>query len=512
MSIIRNKNMYRALLLLSFLGLNGLILFGIASTWAYLNTGADRFSMLHLQMDIEEAYLPKVIWESLENEGRPMEKQTLEEIQKDYLGAWHVRNTAFETNDNYGISDYYTENAREKLQAMLDYNKKLRTTVKTTTLEHRPKLEFYSADGQLVVFTDENVTRYEEVYSNDGLVYRGRDTTSFQVMMLLEDGFWRIRHLVAIPSKIIASDQTQRPSPSTSVSIDRIKGLNYYPQDTPWNMFGDSFNDKTVGNDFAVIRQMGLNTVRIFVPYEAFGKAQVDAEHLERLHMTLDLAFENGLKVIVTLFDFYGDYDIRDWTLTQRHAEHIVTALKDHKALLAWDIKNEPDLDFETRGKGKVLAWLEEMAINITQWDKKHGITVGWSSPEAAIELKDQVDFVSFHFYKDLSEFTASYASLKKAIPDKPLLLQEYGISSYGGIWNAFRGSEENQAAYFKAIQAILKEENIPFLFWTLYDFQDVPSAVVGQLPWRKQPQKYFGLIDTDGKPKAAFQFLNEQY
>ncbi|MGB5371458.1 MAG: cellulase family glycosylhydrolase [Flavobacteriaceae bacterium] len=511
MSNFGNKNLYRVLLLVSFLGLNGLILYGIASTWAYLNTGADRSSMLHLQKDMKEAYLPKVIWEPLGNEGRSMEKQTLDEIQKDYLAAWYVRNLAFETNDAYGISDYYTENAREKIKAMIDYNKDLGTTIKATTLEHHPELEFYSADGHLVVFSDGNVVRYEEVYSKGTMVISRRDTTRFRVMMLLEDGFWHIRHLVPVPSKVIATAQQPRLPKSVKETIKNIKGLNYYPQDSPWDMFGDQFNEKTIGNDFALIRQMGMNTVRIFVPYEAFGKAKVDIGHLERLRKTLDLALENRLEVIVTLFDFYGDYDISDWTLTHRHAEQIVKALKDHKALMAWDLKNEPDLDFEIRGKANVLAWLGEMANNITQWDNQHWITIGWSSPEAAVALKDRVDFISFHYYRGLSEFPTSTAALKKEVPDKPLLLQEYGRSSYGGIWNAFRGSEESQATYFKEMQTMLKDGDIPFLFWTLYDFDEVPSTVVGQLPWRKQPQKYFGLIDTEGNPKAAFQYLNDQ-
>jgi hypothetical protein len=32
----------------------------------------------------------------------------------------------------------------------------------------------------------------------------------------------------------------------------------------------------------------------------------------------------------------------------------------------------------------------------------------------------------------------------------------------------------------------------------------------VGKLPWRTNPQKKFGFIDTDGKKKAAFKFICE--
>ncbi|GAW89159.1 glycosyl hydrolase family 5 [Flavobacterium psychrophilum] len=51
------------------------------------------------------------------------------------------------------------------------------------------------------------------------------------------------------------------------------------------------------------------------------------------------------------MFDFYSDYTLESWTLTSRHAEKIVSEFKKHKAVLAWDIKNEPNLDFENRNK-----------------------------------------------------------------------------------------------------------------------------------------------------------------
>ncbi len=105
------------------------------------------------------------------------------------------------------------------------------------------------------------------------------------------------------------------------------------------------------------------------------------------------------------MFDFYGNYELKDWTLTQRHAQTIVTAFKDHRALFGWDIKNEPDLDFESRTQENVLAWLEEMIIRIRSWDPKHPVTIGWSSAEAAQNLGEQVNFVSFHYYQDLLIF-----------------------------------------------------------------------------------------------------------
>ncbi|MGB5819021.1 MAG: cellulase family glycosylhydrolase [Saonia sp.] len=502
-----NRHIYRALLLISFLGVNALILFGIGSIWFYLNSGADRSSMLHVSTEQQEAYLPKITWGHLEYEGRPMEKQTLKEIQKDYLNAWHVRNIAYKNNDPYGLKDYYTDSLRLRLNAIIDLNKQHKTVINQTTIAHHPQLEFYSADGKLAIFTDRNVITYQEIYTEHTLVLQQKDTTSYQVIMLLEDGFWRIRHLVEIQDSG-QPEPIQENLQETLGQIAKIKGVNYYPKDYPWAMFGPSFADSIISADFKRIRKMGLNTVRIFVPYEDFGKAKVYPQKMERLITVLDVAEKHGLKIVVTLFDFYGNYDITDWTLTHRHAETIVTALKDHKALLAWDIKNEPDLDFETRGKQKVTAWLQEMNSNIKKWDQRHPVTIGWSSPEVASNLAEELDVVSFHYYKDVADFSNAYSKLKESVPDKPLLLQEYGYTSYSGLWNGFMGSEGKQAAYYKKMQTTLKQENIPYMFWTLYDFETVPTSVVGRLPWRKQRQKYYGCLDTEGKPKPSYQYL----
>lgn len=499
-----NRTLYRILLILSFLAVNGLILFGIGAVWSYLNTGADRSNMLHVSKELSADYLPKVIWETLSNEGRPMETQTLKEIERDYLKAWRVRNLALETNNRYGIADYYTDSARVKLNNILDFNKANNSTLKTTTLQHNPKLEFYSADGKIVVLTDRNVERYEKIYVEDKLILEQKNTSSYQVMLLLEDGFWRIRHMVERPSTQEKTQSSLKNVPSVT-SISKIKGINYYPQKNPWNMFGMQFNDSIINADFIRIKKLNLNTVRIFVPYMDFGKAEVRKDRLERLEQTLDLAEKNGLKVMVTLFDFYGDYAIHNWTLTHRHAEQIVKALKGHEALLAWDIKNEPDLDFDSRGKERVMAWLAQMISEIKTWDTEHPVTIGWSNPAAAENLSERVDFVSFHYYLDPKDFLEAFDQLKTAVPNKPILLQEYGYSSYDGLWNLYLGSEEAQATYFTQMQETLKTRDLPFMFWTLHDFEAIPEAVVGSLPWRTGKQRHFGIIDKEGQPKTAY-------
>ncbi|PKB42773.1 cellulase (glycosyl hydrolase family 5) [Cellulophaga sp. RHA19] len=500
-----NKIIYRALLLISFIVLNGLILVGISAMLSYLNTGADRTTILHIEQNFEETYSPKIIWNNITNEGRPIEDQTLNAIENDYKNAWNVRNIALATNNMYGVDDFYTTSARAKIDSIISLNIKNNTTLITTSIQHNPTIDFYSADGKLVVFTDNKAEQYNEVYSNKNLISSFNSAPSYKVMMLLEDGFWRIRHLEELEQK---NDSLESVSKLKQKVAKKMSGINYYPKNTPWDMFGKKFDTVTLKKDFALIQSLKLNTIRIFVPYEAFGKATVDTKKLMQLEQTLDIAQQHKLKVIVTLFDFYGNYDVQDWTLTHRHAEQIVNTLKNHPALVAWDIKNEPDLDFESRGKPKVMAWLKEMIKNIKKWDSKTNITVGWSSTEAAENLVKEVDFVSFHYYKKPEDFLNSFKVLKNKSEGKELVLQEYGYSSYSGIWNFYSGSNDAQADYYKEMQGYVAQENIPFVLWTLYDFETIPTAVVGRLPWRKSQQKHFGLFSAEGKPKKALDYI----
>lgn len=500
-----NRNFYRGFLGATFVGVNILILFGISSVLSYLNTGADRSSMLHLEVEREEVYLPNVTWLNVENPGRPLEKQTQGEIERDYLSSWYVRNIAYEKNDYYGIKDYYTDSARLKVYKTIDYNIEHKTTLKTTTLDHNIDLKFYSVDGKLAVLEDKNVTSFQQIYKGGKILHQERDTSDYNVMMLLEDGFWRIRHLIRNSS---VSNNTQQNRILDSIAISNAKGLNYYPLNSPWDTFGNKFKESIIRSDFKLIQGMGLNTIRIFIPFEDFGKTEIDSEKLKRLKKTLELAEKYELRVVITLFDFYGNYDITDWTVTAKHASLVVNECKKYNALLAWDIKNEPDLDFESRGKKNVLNWIEQMIYTIKKEDPNHSITVGWSSPEAAVNLADKLDFVSFHYYKNIQGFNEDYNILKDKVGKKSIMLQEYGLSSYSGIWNLYSGSDENQANYYKTIQPILLENNISYLAWTLYDFESIPTSVAGSLPWKKNKQHYFGFFDKTGKKKSSYDFF----
>jgi len=500
-----NKNIIRGILISSYVIVTAFCIYGISALYSYLNTGADRSSMLHTELKKIDSYLPKINWAPLNNIGRPMDSTTLKAIEYDYLDAWYIKNLSYKKNSKQGIEDYYTKKARQNIYNTVDNNIAEDITIASTSLEHHPTLEFFSEDGQLAVITDYNVLEYKRVYKTGMLLYETTETSTYKIILLLEDGFWRIRHMIKQQT-----DTTEEKSNRNITQNIHIKGINYYPKETPWALFGNAFNIETIAEDFKMIKDAGLNSIRIFIPYESFGKANIRPEKLNKLKQVLDTAKNQELKVVITLFDFYGDYSVLNWTLTHRHAETLVTNFKNHDAIIAWDIKNEPNLDFESRNTSLVIAWLKQMITVVKSADPNHPVTIGWSNSKSATILKDDVDFVSFHYYDSLDNLESTFTSLKENIYNKPIVLSEFGISSYSGPWNLFGSSETKQANYHKKAQEILEKQNIPFMSWTLYDFNNIPKAVVGKLPWRRNIQKNFGFISTNGTKKMSFKYISK--
>lgn len=525
----RSRKIKRIIIITLFVFINMNLLYGLGQLFTFLNTGADRTSMLRTTEVPSTTYVPKLEWRKTTNPARPITEQKLQQIEKDYLQAWSAKNIAYYTNTSTRLKDYYTPPAREKIKPLLVSQKANNFHIETTSLNHELFLEFFSADGKVVVFTDRNVRQFQRSHQQEQIIAENYWEADYRVTMLLEDGFWKIRHLEKISSLPVsegiehqdeeALDSISKRKPVKGITkkitkkiakeIAAIKGLNYYPKSTPWNTFGTQWNPKVIAADFAKLAQLKFNTIRVFVGYEDFGGVEVKLDKLQKLKQLLDLAQEYQLKVVVTLFDFYGNYDVLDWTATHRHAEAIVTPLKEHPAILAWDVKNEADLDFESRGKTQVLAWLKEMITQLKAIDNVHPITIGWSNPEVAPLLSDDLDFVSFHYYRSLYELEDTYKTLQSVVT-KPILLQEFGLSTDLGLWNPLGATQKQQAAYYQQFHELKEKYSIPYLLWTLYDFENIPSTVVGYLPWRKNKQKYFGLLDENQQPKEAFKiFMN---
>ncbi|MCB0166637.1 MAG: hypothetical protein KDI79_20580 [Anaerolineae bacterium] len=86
-----------------------------------------------------------------------------------------------------------------------------------------------------------------------------------------------------------------------------VRGVNYYPKDFAWDKFWTSYKDPVtstqINEELNRAKSLGINTVRIFLPYKLFdGSDQAYLDHLADLSTRLE---SRDMVAIVTLFDFF---------------------------------------------------------------------------------------------------------------------------------------------------------------------------------------------------------------
>lgn len=482
----------------------------LGKAFAYFKTGADSDRVYLINTSILADHNPKVIWQPDEIvDGRVINKYMREELQKAYTQAWHVVNLSMTNKNGDHLEDYFADQALEWIKQEVEGTDGY--TLHQIDLNHNLQLHHFALDNQIAAFSDKQVKVIRKVEDELGVViFEEQQLFDYDVIMTLDDGRWRIRHLVKKLSVMTEEQDTLGAKDKLLVKLNSMRGVNYYPSSTPWFDFWEQYDPEIIKRDLANADSLGLNTVRIFLQYEVFGEANVKKEMLVKLESFLDISEQKGIDVIVTLFDFPKSYDLNNYANTDRHLEMIVSQFKDHKAVLAWDVKNEADLDFSNHGEKLVTDWLSFVIKRIRKYDPDHLITIGWSDGKYGHLLSDELDFVSFHFYKKPEELGEVIKALKQKVPGKKLVLSEFGQSSLSTVLTLYAHSEDNQAEYYERVISVLEEEEVPFVCWALQDFDKAPTEVFGKKPWIRHPQKHYGLYRTDGSPKPVAALLRK--
>ena len=494
-----------ALMILSFLPIISIILLIISRILGAYNS-KNNFRNL-LMINTAEAYsyhLPKINWKQpFTHEGRPINLAGIEKQTKDYVVSYYHQFQALKTGETSGLKDYYTDKSRKHINELAAYHRKQGIALEGVTIAHDARLDFFSSDGIIMNITD-NVISYQIQKVDGQVINRFYDTATYKVMLILEDNFWRVRQKIKTPLE--NSTIKLKINASKFPKNFKIKGLNYYPEKHPWQEMWINYDSIDFKSDFDLIKDLGFNTLRIFVPYHHFGGARLIPTEIEKLSSFLDLAHEYKFKIIVTLFDFFLGYQVEEWTLSDRHLEGIISKFSRHPAILGFDLKNEPDLDFERYGEDEVQAWLDFISKRLTTYDSSALQTVGWSQPEFAHIMKDQLDFLSFHFYREISELNHFLDSTNL---NKPLFIGETGMHSFKKWWYPIGNTEDEQKVYYNQLFKIISAHNIHYAFWTLYDFKNIPSNVAGRWPWQKGPQKAYGL-QNEGRKKPSLNLVKK--
>jgi hypothetical protein len=310
-----------------------------------------------------------------------------------------------------------------------------------------------------------------------------------------------------------------------------LKGTNYWLHNNPFAGTWAQWDGPLALQDLAKARDLGVNTIRIGLPYDnqatddvLWGDGcdqkgarcmRVNGWITNQMTQLLQIASVYGMKVIFVLFDWSDQFPAPGTGEYQRQLNYlqgIVAPFANDDRVLGWDLHNEPENYAtwnEDNDPAKVIDWATNMAPAVRALDSRHPLTIGmgsydnlWLAPRGR-RLIDLVDFVSFHSY-DAGALGAQIAAVK-AHTSKPIVLEEMGWPT-GPASESSPGAEYTEATQQYLYRSMLADARAAglagVLQWTLWDF---PSGITNGYRFASH-EEWFGLVRLDGtlKPAAA--------
>ncbi len=261
-----------------------------------------------------------------------------------------------------------------------------------------------------------------------------------------------------------------------------ILGVNYWTRRKAMYWWSD-FDAAEVREEFAVIRELGMKVVRIFLLWDDWQPTPdtVSADCLRHLGTVCDIAADNGLGLDITFFTGHmsGPNWSPGWLLdpneppigidklvsggklingmgyrntytdpVARAAQNlqvrtVVSAYKDHPGVWMWNLGNEPDLFSTPPDEANAMGWIREMTDLIKGIDPVHPVTCGLhaaslysNQPHRIDQTFPLMDVAVMHSYpmyvpfvKDPldPDYVPFTCALTTALCGMPTLMEEFG-------------------------------------------------------------------------------------
>ncbi|GIU81400.1 MAG: hypothetical protein D6687_10820 [Acidobacteria bacterium] len=341
-------------------------------------------------------------------------------------------------------------------------------------------------------------------------------------------------------------------------------GLNYWPASKAmyWWKF---FDPEEVQADFHRISQAGFDSVRIFLLWEDFQPTptEVSTKALKNLLEVADIAFANGLQLVVTFFtghmsgvnwiprwaleegierqrfrvfsngEIIPSVRIKNWyedseiiKAQEKLISEVVSVLRDHNAIWAWDLGNENSNCVIPSSRGQATKWLEKMAEAIRKFDQKP-VTIGLHAEDleedrllGPKEAASVCDFLCMHGYPIYSKwvrsptdaFSLPFLGLitKWLGGGKDVLFEEFGVPTISdSVQTVFPIIREEEAAEF-VTEAMMLLHKCGFIGAMLWCYSDYSENL-----WNKPPfdeavhERYFGLWSVLKKENRSWKQAN---
>lgn len=293
----------------------------------------------------------------------------------------------------------------------------------------------------------------------------------------------------------------------------QIKGVNYYPRHAPWHRFLEQASLSEISAELDLIKKAGFNTLRVFLRYDTLFTCAPEAaipnkKGFTRVDAIFRMARTRGFKLIVTLNDL-PDLHFRplytDWARYDAQTTYIVRRYRGSPVILAWDLRNEGDLDWGADGRApvatqeQVMRWLARTSQLVRANDPYHLLTAGWWGDPT--QTAPYVDILSFHHWTEAADLAARIDAYRATGGGKPLLLEEVGYHSWT---RAPLGAQtlDAQADILGRVITVAEEKKLAgWLVWTAFDFSPLPGQP-------ENHEHFFGLWTLNLKPKPALDAL----
>lgn len=257
-------------------------------------------------------------------------------------------------------------------------------------------------------------------------------------------------------------------------------GVNYWPRKKAMYWWSD-FDRGEVRDEFALIAELGLDVVRIFLLWEDFQPVseQVSTARMAHLEKTLEAAEDTGLKVSITLFTGHmsGPNWAPRWLLDttspetvrplicngrvtrvglknpysdpvalraeERLVNEIVGAFHTHPAVTCWSLGNEPAIFAVPKTPAESKAWCGRFISQIKTIGAPQNVTVGLDMSALCEEIGFRVhdvfenaDLAVVHGYPMYTpwarspvdpDFVPYLVALTRSLTGKPTLAEEFG-------------------------------------------------------------------------------------
>ena len=317
------------------------------------------------------------------------------------------------------------------------------------------------------------------------------------------------RPATAPPPAVAAACPTPLPRAARAAGADAdavrsllagLRLVNYFPSRHPWARMWTAWDPESIDADFARIAALHATAVRVALQAWAIGYPRPAPAMLGRLSRIIALADRHGLRVQLTLFDWWSSYD--DLAGSRAWACAVLAPYAGDRRVAFVELKNEPD-----PGDPRVAAWLRAMVPFVRT--AGGGIPVALSAfrqeSVAALARDASPDLLSFHVLAGAERAYATLLAVQRASAPLPLYVGEAGTSTYAPL-GVLRGctsvacSEAYQEHRYRTVQYAARLLGLPAVApWTLNDF--APGAIPASVP---ESEYHFGLFRTDGRPKAV--------